>query len=102
MELTPKHESYALTKLTEPPGSGFVSFVSAHTERLGKIYRLSDGKSDTFKNDNITLKCTPYELTKPTKPYSEALHGIEPMTEHGQGHYQSKGDASSKTFDALD
>jgi hypothetical protein len=84
-KISPKHESYALTKLTEPPETGFVSFVSAHTERLRKIYRLSDGKNDTRKNDNIP-KCTPNELTKPTKPPSEAFHGIEPMTEclHGK------------------
>jgi hypothetical protein len=81
-EISPKHGFYALTKLTEPPENGF---VSAHTERLGKIYRLSDGKNDTRKNDKIP-KCIPNELTKPTKLHSEAFHGIEPMTEclHGK------------------
>jgi hypothetical protein len=85
-EITQKHESYALTKLTQPPANGFVSFVSAHTERLGEIFPLSDDKNDTRKNDNITPKCTPNELTKPTKLHSEVFHGIEPMTEclHGK------------------
>jgi hypothetical protein len=80
---SPKHESYALRKLTQPPENGFVSFVSVHTDRLGEIYPLSDGNNDSCKNDNITPKCTPNELTK---PYSEALHRIEPMTDclHGK------------------
>jgi hypothetical protein len=72
-----KHESYALTKLTEPPENGFVSFVSSHTERLGEFFHYLMAKNDSRKNDD-TPKFTPNKLTK---PYPDAFHGIEPMTE---------------------
>jgi hypothetical protein len=67
-KISPKHESYALTKLTEPPETGFVGFVSSHTEGLGKIFESSDEKNNPSRIEEITQNHVPYALTKLTQP----------------------------------
>jgi hypothetical protein len=57
-----------LTKPTKLPPNGFVSFVSAHTERLGENISLSDEK--------ISPKHESYALTKLTEPPENGFVGF--------------------------